>query len=525
MCGCNLNDTFGTIKKLDALTYNFVSDRGLVIPPTKHEDGETFPGGYVAEPQVGRHYGLVSVDASSLYPSMIRMFNISPETHVHFEDLPNEIQDLCLSMDNEKFLRGEIDTSCLKGTPYTITVAGVVYDQSKKGIVPMIMESLFFGRKADKKKSLEHKMNYLKAKESGGDQAYINQEYVNYVIHHNRQISSKTILNSFFGSYGNANFRYYSLDHAKSITLSGQLGIRYVSQEINKWLKTKLDASIDYISYGDTDSIYLTLGVLFKKFNIDPLDPEQYDKARELLTKFTDGPLQVEINRITQEWSDMMNCKENILDMEREAISVRGGIFVAKKKYALMVDDLEGVKYTRDKPYMKIMGLEIAKAGKYSVRIRDWLEELLTIILNESETAAQNKIAEWNKIFNSLPLEEIGVLTGVNDVDKWLETNGTFKSGAPIGPKALVNHNNFLDRRGDYSVERLNAGEKILYVPMRKGNPAGADTMGFVTWTGSLLELDSWVDRVTLWNKNFISPAEIMLKAVGWSSVKKNKLF
>jgi hypothetical protein len=60
---------------------------------------------------------------------------------------------------------------------------------------------------------------------------------------------------------------------------------------------------------------------------------------------------------------------------------------------------------------------------------------------------------------------------------------------------------------------------------MRKGNPAGADTMGFVTWTGSLLELDSWVDRVTLWNKNFISPAEIMLKAVRWSPVKKNKLF
>ena len=85
MCGCNLNDTFGTIKKLDALTYNFVSDRGLVIPPTKHEDGETFPGGYVAEPQVGRHYGLVSVDAASLYPSMIRMFNISPETRVHLK--------------------------------------------------------------------------------------------------------------------------------------------------------------------------------------------------------------------------------------------------------------------------------------------------------------------------------------------------------------------------------------------------------------------------------------------------------
>jgi hypothetical protein len=332
-------------------------------------------------------------------------------------------------------------------------------------------------------------------------------------------------LNSYFGSYGNANFRYYSLDHAKSITLSGQLGIRYVSQEINKWLKSKLDPSVDYIAYGDTDSIYLCLSALYKKFNIDPLDPAQYDKAKELLTRFTDGPLQDEINRITREWSDKMNCKENLLDMERESIAVRGGIFVAKKKYALMVDDLEGVTYTYDKPYMKIMGLEIAKAGKYSERIRDWLEELLTIILTGNETLAQQKISEWNKIFNKLPLEEIGILTGVNDVDKWLETNGAFKSGTPIGPKALVNHNRFLDLRGDYSVERLNAGDKIFYVPMRKGNPAGADTMGFVTWTGALLELDAWVDRVELWNKNFISPAEVMLKAVKWSPVKKNKLF
>jgi hypothetical protein len=68
-------------------------------------------------------------------------------------------------MENEAFLRGEVDTSALKGTPYCITGAGVVYDQTKQGIVPMIMTDLYAGRKADKKMSIVHKKNYLAAKE------------------------------------------------------------------------------------------------------------------------------------------------------------------------------------------------------------------------------------------------------------------------------------------------------------------------------------------------------------------------
>jgi DNA polymerase elongation subunit (family B) len=165
MCGVNLSDTFGTIKKLDALTMQYATKSNIVIPPIKREEGETFPGGYVAEPQVGRQYGVISVDAASLYPSMIRMFNISPETQVPYYQLSPELQKLCENMENEAVLRGEVATSALDGTPYCITGAGVVYDQTKQGIVPMIMTDLYAGRKADKKKSIVHKKNYLAAKE------------------------------------------------------------------------------------------------------------------------------------------------------------------------------------------------------------------------------------------------------------------------------------------------------------------------------------------------------------------------
>lgn len=352
---------------------------------------------------------------------------------------------------------------------------------------------------------------------------YYDTESRNMVVFNNKQMAQKILLNSYFGSYGNANFRYYSLDHAKSITLSGQAGVQYVSKKINEWLTDVIGEKTNYIVYGDTDSIYVTLEPLFRKYNINPLN--DYDKALELLMKFVDGPMAKYISKVCEDYAKQRNANTNYLDMEREAIAVRGGIFVAKKKYALQVDNLEGVAYSKDKPYMKIMGLEIAKAGKYSEQIRSWLNELLDIILNENEQTAQAKIAQWHNIFNNMPLEEIGILIGVNEVDKWLEPNGTFRSGAPIGPKALVSHNRFLDKKKDYSVNRLNAGDKIFYVPLRKGNPAGVDAIGFVNWDGALRELDQWVDKPTLWEKNFISPAKVMLNAVKWQPVKKNKLF
>jgi DNA polymerase elongation subunit (family B) len=165
MCGVNLQDTFGTVKKLDALTYQYVSARNMIVPPNKRNETETFPGGFVAEPAVGRHFAVVSVDAASLYPSMIRESNISPETQVPYDSLPEDIQNLMDTITVEKAWRDEVDYSCLEGTPYLVTPAGVCYDQTTKGIVPEIMESLYIGRKQAKKRSIDHKKNYLAAKE------------------------------------------------------------------------------------------------------------------------------------------------------------------------------------------------------------------------------------------------------------------------------------------------------------------------------------------------------------------------
>ena len=54
--------------------------------------------------------------------------------------------------------------------------------------------------------------------------------------YHNFQLVRKIQLNSAYGAIGNQYFRYYSTELAEAITLSGQLSIQWIGQELNKYL-------------------------------------------------------------------------------------------------------------------------------------------------------------------------------------------------------------------------------------------------------------------------------------------------
>lgn len=82
----DLNDATGTVKIWDNLIYNLLLQKNIQIPPNIKHDGEVdIIGAYVKEPLYGRHGWVLTSDATSLYPMIIRMFNMSPETLVHRE--------------------------------------------------------------------------------------------------------------------------------------------------------------------------------------------------------------------------------------------------------------------------------------------------------------------------------------------------------------------------------------------------------------------------------------------------------
>ena len=62
-------------------------------------------------------------------------------------------------------------------------------------------------------------------------------------------------------------FRYYATDMAEAITTSGQLSIRWVADELNKFLNETVGTdNYDYIVASDTDSVYVRLGKLVDRF-------------------------------------------------------------------------------------------------------------------------------------------------------------------------------------------------------------------------------------------------------------------
>ena len=78
---CNYTDTFAQVRLWDIIIYNYLKKRNIVLPLLERSDkNDQFAGAYVKEPKPGAYDWICSFDLNSLYPSLIRFLNISPET-------------------------------------------------------------------------------------------------------------------------------------------------------------------------------------------------------------------------------------------------------------------------------------------------------------------------------------------------------------------------------------------------------------------------------------------------------------
>jgi DNA polymerase elongation subunit (family B) len=91
----NFNDVFYQVRMWDAIIYNYLKKRNIVIPPKKNvEKSEKYAGAYVKEPIPGMYDYVVSFDLNSLYPHLIMQYAISPETLVEKDELNKRIAEL-----------------------------------------------------------------------------------------------------------------------------------------------------------------------------------------------------------------------------------------------------------------------------------------------------------------------------------------------------------------------------------------------------------------------------------------------
>ena len=143
---------------------------------------------------------------------------------------------------------------------------------------------LFRSRTIYKKKMLAAKQEYEKTK---------NKELVKEIARcNNIQMARKIQLNSAYGAIGNQYFRYYKLENAEAITLSGQVSIRWIENKMNAYLNKILKTDeVDYVIASDTDSIYLNMGPLVESVY------KGREKTAESVVTFLDKVCKVEFEK------------------------------------------------------------------------------------------------------------------------------------------------------------------------------------------------------------------------------------
>lgn|GEM_PF-4537718 len=235
----NFSDIFSVKRIIDSLSLVFAKKEGIILPSQpENAKHEKFEGAYVKQPPKGKHNWVVGLDFKSLYPSIIRQFNMSYETFLESKQ-PN-----CINIDDKFFFKKE-----------------------PQGFIPKIIDFLFEQRKKNKK--------LMK-------QATNDAEYKKYYL---RQWAYKIMMNAFYGVLTTPYFRLFNIKIGEAITYMGRRFIKFAEEY---WEKNNYEVVIV-----DTDSTYIKLNVLSLEEAIEKgkqLYKEINSLWDEFLTQFNAQP-------------------------------------------------------------------------------------------------------------------------------------------------------------------------------------------------------------------------------------------
>ena len=494
----NFTDVFYQVRMWDNIIYNYLKKRNIVIPQkNRSSKNEKYAGAYVKEPKPGIYDWVVNFDLNSLYPHLIMQFNISPETLI-------DKRHPTVSVD--KILNQKLDFEEYKD--YAVCANGAMYRKDVRGFLPELMEKMYNERVIFKKKMIEAKKQYEKTKDK--------QLLKEIARCNNIQMAKKISLNSAYGAVGNQYFRYYKLENAEAITLSGQVAIRWIENKMNQYLNKILKTDgVDYVIASDTDSIYLNLG---------PLVEDVYKgrkKTTESIVTFLDKICEVELEKYIegcyQELANYVNAYDQKMQMKRENIADRG-IWTAKKRYILNVWDSEGVRY--EEPKLKMMGIEAVKSST-PAPCRQMIKDALKLMMSGTEDEVIAYIEKCREKFEKLPPEQISFPRSVSDVQKYQSPATIYSKGTPIHVRGALLYNYYVkEKKLSHKYSIINNGEKIKFCYLKKPNPIHENIISFIQQFPKELNLDKYIDYELQFEKAFLDPLKSILDCIGWEVTK-----
>jgi len=516
---CNYEDVFAQTRMWDSLTYSYLLNRGIIVPPREVQDKDAaFEGAYVKDPQVGMHNWVASFDLNSLYPHLMMQYNISPETLIEPQDYTQEMREIISQgVSVDKLLKRQVDISSLEGA--TITPNGQFFRTDKIGFLPAMMEEMYQDRKKFKKMMLTAQQEYENEKDES--KKYDIEKRV--ARFNNLQLAKKVSLNSAYGALGSQYFRFYDLRMALGVTTAGQLSIRWIEAKINQYMNKILSTEgVDYVIASDTDSIYLRLGDLVNKvYGVDGVVKMPAQKVIEFMDKVCEDKLQPYIDKSYEELAEYVHAFAQKMQMKREGLSDKG-VWTAKKRYILNVYNNEGVQYAE--PHMKVMGLEMIKSSTPSA-IREKMKDSIKLMMTGTEQQVQDFIANFRKEFKTLPAEEISFPRGLNGLNTYSDPVMLFKKGTPIHVRGAIVYNHYLKQKDlTKKYPLIQEGEKLKFTYLKMPNHFKNDVISFPSRIPKEFELDNYIDYDVQFDKAFLEPISVILRCMNWSAEKTNSL-
>jgi DNA polymerase elongation subunit (family B) len=497
----NYEDVYSQVRMWDAIIYNHLRKKGIVIPmKTGGSKSEQFEGAFVKDPLVGQHKWVASFDLNSLYPHLIMQYNISPETLTHEK----------ISCTVDQLLRREIDTSYAKKRDLSMTANGWCYRRDIKGFMPELMETMYANRSKFKKQMLGVQQKYEHDKGNNDLRKEISRL-------NNLQMAMKIALNSAYGAMGNAYFRYFDIRMAEGITLSGQLSIQWMANEFNRYLNKILKTEgKDFVIAIDTDSIYLTMEELVEHFAGDKDDE---GKIR-YMDKVCEDIFQPFIDNTYQKLAEYMNAYSQKMIMKREVLADKG-IWIAKKNYVLNVHNSEGVQYAT--PKLKVLGLAMVRSSTPSV-IREELKKSVRVVLEGDEKVMQKYISGYKSNFEKFPVESIAFPRGVSGLKQYAGSP-IYQKGTPIHVRAALLYNHYVKKLGlDKKYPLIREGDKIKFVYLRTPNPYHENVIAFISELPKEFNLEQYIDYDTQFDKTFVEPLKTIIEPLNWQAEEVSSL-
>jgi DNA polymerase elongation subunit (family B) len=497
-----LRATLGAVAVTDQAVINEAHRLCMVVPDRpRRNDGEdnAAAGAYVAVPKAGMHEWIGSMDINSLYPSLIRALNMSPETIVgqvrqtrtnegirEFKEAGKGIAEFWegkfACFEYESVMNREIGTSEVVdwsdgtstemssaevydyvfhgGQPLMISGNGTIFKYDTKGVIPGLLERWY----------AERKELQAKAKEAYGTDMFDFWD--------KRQLVKKINLNSAYGALLNAGSRFFDQRLGQSTTLCGRLVARHMAGAVNECLTGEKDHMGKSIIYGDTDSVYFSAYPIFK----EQIEEGKIDWTRDKIIELYDAISE----QVNDTFPAFMNSAFNaptsqgeIIKAGREVVASKG-IYMTKKRYAVLIYDKEGKRKDKDGSTgeLKAMGLDMKRADTPEF-MQKFLEEALIMTLEgKSEQEVMARVKEFREEFKSRPGWEKGTPKRVNNLTK--HTDVYVKTGkCGVGhAMAAINWNRIKEAFGDRRSMDITDGQKAIVCKLRS-NPMQINSIAY----------------------------------------------